>query len=152
MSDTYSPEQLVDLLVEGARLDGRPTTQAAVHLLTYTAFVHQLDASDLVEFDNDDDPDAPVTAAFVRDWPKAESIAIARRWGGAGERLTGLAASLATGEPVDLRNTLPGLGSAHARRVIEAVVIATGTAHLYEITGTAVLDQLNAEREALSRG
>lgn len=146
--NTYSAEQLTELLTAGA-VNGRPTVQAAVHLLTFTSFVHQHDAVTLLDFDNDDDPDAPVTAAFVRDWPAVESLAIARRWGRGGESLITLAVSLAAGTAVDLRDVLPGLGSAHARRVIEAVVIATGTAHLYEISGTAELDKLIADREAL---
>lgn len=147
---TYSPDELIELLTAGANVDGRPTMQAAVHLLTFTAFPHQADASTLLTFDNDDDPDMPTTAAFVRDWPAVESLAIARRWGSGGEHLIALAVSLAAGTAVDLLDLLPGLGSAHARRVIEAIVIATGTAHLYEITGTAALDQLNADRAALS--
>ncbi|WP_018219161.1 hypothetical protein [Salinispora vitiensis] len=137
-----SPDELIDLLTVGARFGGRPTMQAAVHLLTFTAFPHQHDAVSMLEFDNDDDTDAPVTAAFVRDWPTVESIAVARRWGTGAQRLVALAVSLASGEPVDLRDAVVAGGHAHARRVIEAMAIATGHDEMHALTPTATLDQL----------
>jgi hypothetical protein len=33
-------DELIELLTAGAQLDGRPTMQAAVQLLTFTAFPH----------------------------------------------------------------------------------------------------------------
>lgn len=147
----HSPDELIDLLTAGAH-DARPTMRAAVHLLTFTAFAHQIDAAGLLTFDNDDDPDTPATAAYVRDWGQIESIAIARRWGTGGERLVALAVSLATGEPVDLRDTVPTGGHAHARRVIEAMAIATGYDLMYAITPTATLDRMLAENDALLTG
>lgn len=146
---THTPDQLIELLTAGAQLDGRPTMQAAVHLLTFTPFPHQADVATLLEFDNDADPDAPVTAAFVTDWRTVESIAVARQWGTGAQRLVALAVSLATGESVDLRDTVPVGGHAHARRVIEAMAIATGYGQHYEIRPTAKLDELLAERDAL---
>lgn len=148
-SKRHSPDELIDLLTAGAQLDGRPTTQAAVHLLTFSSFPHQADALSLIEFDNDGDEDLPVTAAFVTDWPAVESMAAARRWGSGTQRLVALAVSLATGAPIDLRDTVPAGGHAHARRVIEAMAVATGYAEVYAITPTVKLDQMIAERDAL---
>jgi hypothetical protein len=85
----------------------------------------------------------------VRDWHAVESVATTRRWGTGAERLVALAVSLATGDPVDLRDAVIGGGFAHARRVIEAIAIATGHGAHYEITPTAKLDQLIADRDAL---
>jgi hypothetical protein len=147
-TQTYSPDELSQLLIAGALLDGRPTMQAAVHLLTFTAFTHQTDAGSLIDLDNDADPDAPVTAAFVRDWPTVESIAVARRWGGGAQQLVALAVSLAAGEPVDLRENVTAGGYAHARRAT-AIAIATGYSEHYTITATPALEQILAERDAL---
>jgi len=152
VTPTHTPEELIELLTAGAQLDGRPTMQAAVHLLTFTSFPHQSDAGQLIEFDNDADPEAPVTAAFIRDWRQVSAIARQRRWGTGAENLVALAVSLATGDPVDLRAAAPSGGHAHARRVIEAMAIATGHAAHYEITPTAKLDHLIAERDALLNG
>ena len=143
----YSPDELIDLLTAGATVG--PTLQAAVHLLTFTPFPHQHDAVSLLEFDNDEDPDAPATAAYVKDWRQVSSLAFARRWGSGAEDLVALAVSLATGDPVDLRAAVPSGGYAHARRVIEAMAIATGQGEHYEITPTEKLAQLLAERDAL---
>jgi hypothetical protein len=149
-------EHLQQMLIAGGRYDGRPTQQAAIHLLTFTELVHHRGFADLldtedVELRNDDGELAGqrTTAAFVRDWAALPNSPTAGYMSGGSHRLLALAVALATGEPVNLIENLPGLGSAHARRVIEAITIATGTAHLYEITGTAALQRMRDERDAL---
>jgi hypothetical protein len=90
-----------------------------------------------------------VLAAFVRDWAAlAEGPAISYRTGG-DARMLALAASLASGQPVDLAANVGVGGHAHARRVIEAFAIATGTAELYAITPTPALHEPLAQFDAL---
>ena len=151
-TQNYSPDDLIDLLTAGAQIADRPTMKAAVHLLTFTQFPHQHDAVSLLEFDNDEDPSVPAGAAYVRDWRQVAAVALERRWGTGAEHLVALAVSLATGGPVDLRATVPSGGYAHAQRVIEAMVIATGHSTHYAITRTPELEQLIRDRDALLSG
>jgi hypothetical protein len=146
---TYSPDELTQMLVAGAQALGRTNVQAAVHLLTFTSLPHRRAFAELVEVENVDWQDGPVLAAFVKNWKVLPGSAAADRLGGGDQRLLALAVSLAGGEPVDLSTNLSVGGYAHARRVIEAVAIATGYGEHYEITPTAKLDQLIAERDAL---
>ena len=147
----YTAEQLQELLGAGGRVDGRPTKQAAIHLLTYTELVRHRGFAGLLDIEDVDLRGEIVTAAFVRDWKALPTSPTAHYMGGGDHRLLALAVSLATGEPVDLAENLVGFGFAHARRAIEAVAIATGAAHLYEVTGTSALQQLIADRDALTQ-
>ena len=129
----YTAEEMQQLLLAGARLTGTHTARAAAHLLTFTELPGREAFARLVEVAAERDLDGkPVTAAFVTDW-KALQTDVGRLTGG-DARLLAIAASLDAGEPVDLREQLPGLGHAYARRVIEAVVIATGYSDLYAVT------------------
>ena len=83
-------------------------------------------------------PAAAVTGAWLRDWQALlnDGSVYLSGWP---RRLLEVAASYATGQPVNLRQASSGLGSAHAGRLIEAVVIGTGMAEYYTVTGTAKL-------------
>lgn len=148
-SPTYTADQLKDLLVAGGQADGRYTLQAAIHLLTYTELVHHRGFTDLLDIQDVDVRGENVPAAFVRDWKALPTGPTAHYMGRGDHRLLALAVSLATGEPVDLAENLVGFGHAHARRAIEAVAIATGAAHLYQVTGTTELDTLIAHHDAM---
>ncbi len=129
----HNPEQMNEMLLAGARLTGTLTARAAVHLLTFTELPGRASFAELVDVVDERDRDGnQVTAAYVTDW--AALPAKAGYLTGGDARLLALAVSLAAGDPVDLRENLPGLGTAYAHRVIEAVVIATGYDELYTIT------------------
>jgi hypothetical protein len=120
---------------------------AAVHLLTFTELPGRASFADLVDVEDiNAGGGAPTLAAFVRDW---KELRTASHLGSACQRLLTLAASLATGEPVDFAENVSGLGHAHARRVIEAIAIATGQGEMYAITPTPALDEMLARRDAL---
>jgi len=95
-------------------------------------------------------PAPPILAALVQSWRGLADSAAADRLAGAHTRLLALAASLATGEPVDLQHNLPVGGHAHARRVIEAMAIATGSGELFEVTPTPKLGEILAFQESLA--
>jgi hypothetical protein len=152
---THSPDELAQMLVAGAQAIGRTNVQAAIHLLTFTSLPHRhafpelLDVFPALDVEDVDGRDGPALAAYVKDWKALPGSAAADRLGGGDQRLLALAVSLAVGEPVDLSANLSVGGYAHARRVIEAMAIATGYSEHYEIRPTARLDQMIAEREAL---
>jgi hypothetical protein len=130
----HTSGELEQMLIAGAQIDGRPTLQAAVHLLLFTELQAYNPFVDLLEFDNDDEP----RAAYVRDWTiLPTTVAPALSLGTGIRRLLALAASLAAGEPVDLREHLPAAGPAQARKIVEAVAIATGYAQLCATEATA---------------
>lgn len=141
----YSREQMNDLLVAGAQQIDRWPVYAAVHLLTFTDLPGRPSFTDLVEIEDTEDTDGPV-AAFVRDW---KALPDTRGLGSGSQRLLALAASLATRDPVDLSANVCVGGHAHARRVIEAIAIATGYGEMYEIRPTTKLDEMLAAQDAL---
>lgn len=123
----YTAEEMERLLVAGAEQIGTCTVRAAVHLLVFTELVHHGAFAQLVDVEEVPvQVGGPVLAAFVRDWSGLTSDRVSGRMGSAGQRLLALAASLAVGEPINVRENVVGLGHAHARRVVEAFAIATG--------------------------
>lgn len=147
----YSPEGLCRMLTAGAAAIGRTTVRAAVHLLTFTELPHRRDFPSLIVFEYVDEGELRVPAAFVRDWAALPDSRAADRIGGGDQRMLALAVSLATGGPVDLAANVGVGGHAHARRVIEAIAIATGYGEMYAVTPTAKLDEMLAARDALTR-
>lgn len=138
------------LLVAGARFTGRLTVQGAVHLLTFTDVPAWLGFPSLVHIERVDDVACGETydAAFVPSWPTLLEDTRAAHVSGSAHRLLALAVSLAVGTPVDLRENLTGFGHVTARRVLEAVAIATGAADFWTVTPTAAaidLARLHAE-------
>ena len=136
----YGRDEMCELLAAGAQLEDRPSAAAAVHLLTFTDLPGRRDFARhaRVETVTDARPGTAVTGAWVRDWAALLNDGSVYLSSGP-RRLVEVAASYATGRPVDIRDASSGLGTAHARRLIEAVVIGTGTAGYYTITGTAKL-------------
>jgi hypothetical protein len=135
----YGRDEMRELLGTGARLEDRPSAAAAVHLLTFTDLPGRRDFARHVRIENVTGAGGgTVLAAWVRNWDRLLGDGSVYLSGGL-RRLLEVAASYATGRPVDLRDTSSGLGTAHAGRLIEAVVTGTGMAQYYTITGTAKL-------------
>jgi hypothetical protein len=146
----YTVEQMQQLLIAGAKHNGRYTVRAAIHLLTYTELPQHRGFGQLVKVQQIRSHEGQlVSAAFVRDWTALPTAPTARYLGGGDHRLLALAISMATGEPVDLYQNLSGFGHAHMRRVTEAVAIATGGAEFYTVTATPALDEVLTRRDAL---
>jgi hypothetical protein len=142
----YSADQLRQLLVAGAAFNCGPPEQAAVHLLTFTELPARHRFAELVEVSTYEhwDDGTPIQGAWVRDWPALPDSPAAAHLPGGHQRLLALADSLASNQPVNLRDNVGVDGHAHARRVIEAFAIATGHAEMFTITPTAKLDQMPA--------
>jgi hypothetical protein len=117
---------------------------AAIHLFTFTELPGRASFAEFVDVEDINAGDDPVPAAFVRDW---NVLRTGPHLGSAGRRLLALAASLAVGEQVGLAENLSGLGNAHARRVIEAIAIATGHGEMYAITATPALAEQYARSD-----
>jgi len=60
-----------------------------------------------------------------------------------------IAASYAAGRPVNLREHGHGFGTAHARRVVEAVAIGTGMSEYLTIADSPALAEMRARQAAL---
>lgn len=146
-----TPEEIRTLLTNGARHAGVTNIQAAVHLLTFTDVPDYRTFPSHVEFINNarhiDGQRGQI--ATVKDWRALLASDLAS-YGGSGQyRLLTLAAGLATGMPVDVREAASGLGHAHARRVAEAFLIATGAAEFYIVAHTMKLNEMIRDQRAL---
>lgn len=152
MTTTYSADEMSAMLQAGAAQIGRPTTRAAVHLLTFTAlpgvrgFIRSVDIQPI-----EGEPVAGM-GAFVRDWKVLAPFAEATRMCGGDQRLVTLAVGLAAGWPIDLRTNVSGGGTAYSRRIIEAFVIATGMDAFYEVTDLPALAKMKADHAAMLAG
>jgi hypothetical protein len=106
------------------------SAEAAVELLiAHRAWLSRRDfVSEAVEVLDSTPDDAPM--AFV-DWPVAIGALEAGRLGCSSSegQVLRVAASIAEGIPVDLRDTTCGLDRANARRVADALVHAAGHGH-----------------------
>ncbi len=154
----YGRDEMHELLAAGARLEDRPSAAAALHLLTFTDLPGRRDFARHVHVENVTGAGSgtitgagsgTITGAWVRDWQALLTDGSVYVSSGP-RRLLEVAASYATGRPVDLRETGSGLGTAHAGRLIEAAVIGTGMAEYYTITGTAKLAGLRATQAKLA--
>ncbi|MEU7591411.1 hypothetical protein AB0A95_34610 [Micromonospora sp. NPDC049230] len=142
----YTGDELRTLLTAGAKYTGSLSIQGATHLLIFTDVPDRLGFRALVEVElglYDRIHKETYDVAIVR-WAGLLDAARSWRIGGAGQRLLDLAVSMAAGRPVDLREALPGLGHAHARRVVEAVAIATEADEFYTLTPRTKLAELHA--------
>jgi hypothetical protein len=147
----YSAGELADLLTTGARLAGTHSAAAAAHLLTFTELPGRRTFARHVEVDvvYNHLTGENVLGAWVKDWEALladEEIYLT----GSNRRMLQIAASYATGHPVDLAENGNGLGTAHAKRLIEAVIIGAGMAEFYTIAGTSRLDDLHARFSELA--
>lgn len=141
----YTGDEMRALLAAGAEHAGYLNIRAAVHLLTFTGLPDWRGFHALVDIERVHDRNhEKTTVARVSDWAGLLLDTRAAQISGSGRRLLALAAALAAGGPVDLRDSLSCLGHAHARRVLEAVAIATGADEFYTMTGTPKLAELEA--------
>lgn len=140
-------EEVSALLVAGAQAHGTNSEAAAVHLLIFTdlpgrpAFREHLRLI----------PGMPGLLAI--DWLGAVGDPrVVMRASSSTRQLLALASALAGKSAVRLPDACAGLGHANARRVAEAVLIATGYGDWYQIIGTAaVLDQYEKGRPDVAR-
>ncbi|WP_431935843.1 hypothetical protein [Micromonospora sp. RP3T] len=157
-------DEMRAMLTAGAQRDGALNRRGAVHLLTFTsipawrgfpALVDVLTVPVMVDAGSDGPwhlDGADMQVAFVRNWATLAEDIRAAHLSASARRLLTLAVSMATGGPVDLRENLASLGHAHARRVLEAVAIATGADEFYTLTATPALFELEARRAELAGG
>lgn len=144
-------DEMRAMLTAGAEHQGYLNIRAAVHLLTFTDLPAWRGFPRLVDIERVACRDGQRrTVALLYDWAGLPLDTRAAQISGAGRRLLALAVALAAGGDVDLRDSLSGLGHAHARRVMEAVAIATGADEFYTLTGTPALAELEARRAELA--
>jgi hypothetical protein len=128
MTTPPTAAELRELLLAGARADGNPSLKAAVHLLLFTEMPQARRFRQHVRIGHVRTlAYGLVHCAQVTDWRKlADDPELYPS--GAELKFLNLAASFAvTGQPVDLYTEVTsGLDSAHARRLAEAILIATG--------------------------
>jgi hypothetical protein len=147
--ETYTTEEMTSLLNEWARVVGSHSMYAAMHLLTYTELPGRKDFAKHVDITIGyaADETEPLIAV-VRDWDKLLTSDTVYFTGG-DLRMVEIAASYAAGRPVDLREHGNGLGSAHARRLVEAVAIGAGMAEFLTISDSPALLEMRAKNDAL---
>jgi hypothetical protein len=147
--ETYTAEEMTALLSEWARVTGSHSMYAAMHLLTYTELPGRRDFAKHVDIETGyaADETEPLIAV-VRDWDKLLTSNTVYFTGG-DLRMTEIAASYASGRPVDLREHGNGLGTAHARRLVEAVAIGTGMGEFLTIADSPALLKMRARNDAL---
>jgi hypothetical protein len=147
--EAYTTEEMTNLLSEWARVVGSHSMNAAMHLLTYTELPGRKDFAKHVDITIGyaADETEPLIAV-VRDWDKLLTSDTVYFTGG-DLRMVEIAASYATGRPVDLREHGNGLGSAHARRLVEAVAIGAGMAEFLTISDSPALLEMRAKNDAL---
>lgn len=137
------------LLNEWARVVDSYSMYAAMHLLTYTSLPGRKDFARHVDIETGYAADGPEPLiAVVGDWGRLLNDGTVRFTGG-DVRVVGLAASYATGHPVDLRECGNGLGTAHARRLVEAVAIGAGMGEYLTITDSTALQEMRARNDAI---
>jgi hypothetical protein len=153
VTESHTPGELRELLLAGARNNGGLNDQAAMHLLLFTELPDTSRFARHVDIDTTWAPGGgSVRVARVRDWDQLIADPELRLTG-TEERFLAIAASFAAGRPADLSAVITNmLGWAHARRVAEAVLIATDTAALLAIGDTARLGELKALHATLSGG
>ena len=135
-------DRLRAALTAGARASGQANVQAAVHLLNGTELPGSSVFAPHVKLWQDTGRDmTTVLCAAVEDWPdvldSGQIFFSDTEW-----QFMRLAASMAAGEMVDLRDCLAGLDLDHARRVIEAVIMAAGTVGYWELKKGDKLERL----------
>lgn len=129
-------EQMCAALTAGAAASDWLPKRAAAHLLTFLDLPGRPTFAPHVELweDHPADGSAPMLCAAVTSWPdlinddKIYFTSTAMRF-------VRLAAALDAGVEVDLRDALSNLGAQHARRAIEAVIIAAAAEGNWQLIG-----------------
>lgn len=127
MAVQRSAQHLAELLTAGSGKEGPDA--AAVHLLVFTDVHARAEMAPFIE----DGEHAFVTREGWRSLPALE---FSPPLASSTARLLRLAAGLATGEPVDVRDAMRSLGRAHARRVAEAVLMVSGVYRSFDLVET----------------
>ena len=145
-AETYTAGEMTALLNEWARVVGSWSMYAAMHLLTYTELPGRRDFARHVEITTGyaADESEPLSAV-VRHWDQLLTSGTVYLTGG-DARMIEIAAS----RPVDLREHGHGLGTAHARRLVEAVAIGAGIGEYLTIADSPALLEMRARNDALS--
>lgn len=131
----FSGDQLRRLLGTDIATGAPATRRAAVYLLTFTELPDRPGFGELVEvLELEWDHGDIVAMGQVSDWAALLAFAAAAGLSDSDQRLVALAGSLASGQPVDLAANVAVSGHEHARRVIEAIAIATGHSDMYAVT------------------
>lgn len=135
-AEDRSPAGLRGLLRAWGDTDGNPGARAAMHLLLFTeipdapAFARHVQVDDVRTVAS-----GLVHCAWVRDWDALigdPDLYLTDNEA----RFLKLAASFATGRPVDLcTDVTSSLGHQHARRLAEAVIIAADVADFVTVSG-----------------
>lgn len=131
MAAQRSAQHLAELLTAGSGKEGPDA--AAVHLLVFTDVHARTELAPFIE-DGEDGEHAFVTREGWRSLPALE---FSPPLASSTARLLRLAAGLATGEPVDVRDAMRSLGRAHARRVAEAVLMVSGVYRSFDLVEMA---------------
>lgn len=131
----YTPEQLREMLTAWGIWDGVNNARAAMHLVGFTSVIEHPDAAHHLDIRDvyDRHQEKKIMVAFVKDWDGLIRLADH----GDEHGLLVLARSLADpsrSAAILLSGVLGGFGHASARRVIEAIAIATGYAEWYTIS------------------
>ena len=132
----FTGHQIRGLLDTDIATGASPGRRAAVHLLTFTAVPDQPGFGDLVEIlDLAWDMGDTVRMGQVTDWAAVVRFAEAADVPDRDRQMSVVAASLGGGPPVNLEAALRFVDDpAPARRVIEAIAIATGHGDRWELT------------------
>ena len=134
-------DEVSTLLVAGAQAHGTNSEAAAVHLLVFTDLPGRSAFREHLRLI----PGLPGPLAI--DWlGVVGDPRVVMRASSSTRQLLALASALAGKSAVRLPDACAGLGHANARRVAEALLIATGYGDWYQIIGTAVLDQYEKGR------
>lgn len=146
---SYNTEEMTELLNTAARVIDSGSMYAAMHLLTYTELPGRRDFAAHVEITRGHafDGSTPLIAV-VRDWDALLNSHTVYFTGG-DARMVEIAASYATGRPVNLREHANGLGTAHARRLVEAVAIGAGMGEYLTIADSPTLVEMRARNDAM---
>ena len=123
---------------------GTPAQQAATHLLLFTDLPVRTGFARFVEVEPVEGRDGIERPAAYPKWRELAAAADELRLHSAARRLLDLAASYATGAPVDLRETAGLGGHAHARAAIEAAIIAHDVTGYYTLAEGPELERTRA--------
>lgn len=132
----YTGDQIRSLLRTDVATGTSPGRRAAVHLLSSTTVPDQPGFGDLVGIlDLVWDMGDTVRMGQVTDWAAVLAFTAAATVPDLDRRMIAMAASLAGGPPVDLEATVAFVDDpAAARRIIEAIAIATGHSDRWQLT------------------
>jgi hypothetical protein len=130
----YSNGSARSALEVGIATGATPDGKAAVHLLLGTELPNRDGFAALVDiYQLEWEPGDFVQMGSVRDWVELSSWADTVELSDDDRRMVALAVSIASGQPINLATGLVMKDPGRARRIIEAVAIATGHGKKYAV-------------------